>query len=130
MERNLIIAVLFFAITLFVSCAISLVALVGLPHDFFCTSRAPHSRFAAQGFLGKAGLVVKNLFGLILVVIGILLSLPAIPGPGLLMVAAGIVLLDLPGKRRLLQKLLNRSSLLPSINRLRAAFSRAPLIVD
>jgi hypothetical protein len=130
MQRHLILAILLFAVTLFVSCAISLVALLGLPRDFFRTSRAPRSRFATRGFLGKAGLVVKNLFGLILVVIGIVLSLPVIPGPGLLIVAAGMVLLDLPGKRRFLHKLLSRPSLLPSINRLRAAFSRAPLIVD
>jgi hypothetical protein len=130
MERHLILAILLFAVTLFVSCALSLVALIGLPQDYFRTSRTPRSQYATQGFLGKAAIILKNLLGLILVVIGAVLSLPVIPGPGLLIVAAGIVLLDFHGKRRLLHTLLNRQYLLRSINRLRAAWSRAPLRVD
>lgn len=130
MERHIFLAILLSAVTLLVSCVLSLVALIGLPHDFFRTSLTPRSQYATHGFLGKAGIALKNLLGLTLVVIGAVLSLPVIPGPGLLIVAAGIVLLDFPGRRRLLHKLLNRPHLLRSINRLRTAFSRAPLIVD
>jgi hypothetical protein len=130
MERHLILAILMSAATLLVSCAVSLIALIGLPHDYFCASRTPRSPYATHGFLGKAGIALKNVLGLILVVIGTVLSLPLIPGPGLLIVAAGIVLLDFPGRRRLLSKLLDRTHLLRSINWLRTAFSRAPLVVD
>ena len=72
---------------------------------------------------------VKNLFGAVLVVLGIILSVPGLPGQGLLTVVAGLFLLDFPGKRSLLYKLVSRPLLLRSINRLRTKFSRPPLVV-
>jgi len=40
------------------------------------------------------------------------------------------LLLDFPGKPRMLRKLLNKPTVLGAINRLRRAFARAPLRVD
>jgi hypothetical protein len=37
---------------------------------------------------------------------------------------------DFPGKRRLLYKILSRSFLLRSIDRVRVKFSRPPLVID
>src|SRR5690242_6394204 len=130
MERELILGILLAAAMLFASCAISLVALIGLPRDYFRTSRVAGGSYAEKGFVGRAGIVLKNLLGLVLVITGIVLSLPLIPGPGLLTVAAGIALLDFPARRRWLYKLLRRPGMLRSINRWRAVFSRAPLAMD
>jgi hypothetical protein len=130
MEREIILTALLATATMLASCVISLIALVGLPHDYFRTSRIASSRYAENGVLGKLRIVLKNLIGLALVVVGIVLSLPLVPGPGLLVVAAGIALLDLPARRRLLYKLLSRPGMLRAINRSRAAFSRAPFVLD
>src|SRR5262249_16623908 len=50
----------------------------------------------------------KNLLGAVLALLGLLLSLPGIPGSGLLLILAGLTLLNLPGKRRLERKLMKR----------------------
>jgi hypothetical protein len=57
---------------------------------------------AAQVRMGWLDLFVgflRNLLGLALVGLGALLSLPAVPGQGLLTIFAGLMLMDLPGKR-------------------------------
>ena len=59
--------------------------------------------------------------------LGIVLSLPGVPGQGLLTVLLGIMLLDFPGRHRLEQKLLSKPSILNSINKLRARFDKKPL---
>jgi hypothetical protein len=66
--------------------------------------------------------LVKNALGLILIVAGAVLSLPGIPGRGLLTILVGFMLLDFPRKRPLERKLLGRPGLLSAINRLRERF--------
>ena len=56
-------------------------------------------------------MIVKNLVGGILVGLGVLLAPPGVPGPGILMMLIGVVLLDFPGKRRLEQWLINRPTI-------------------
>jgi hypothetical protein len=63
----------------------------------------------------------------LLVALGIVLSLPGVPGQGLLTVLLGLMLLDFPGRRRLEQKLLSRPSIVNAINHLRARFGKEPL---
>jgi UPF0716 family protein affecting phage T7 exclusion len=72
----------------------------------------------------------KNLLGAVLVVVGIVLSLPGVPGQGLLTVLVGVLLLDVPGKRRLELAIVRRPAVLRTINRLRRRFGRKPLQVD
>ena len=80
--------------------------------------------------LHAAGIIGKNALGILLVAVGILLSIPGVPGQGLLTILLGIMLLNFPGKRRLEQKLLSRPGVLKTINRLRLKFDKPPLIVD
>jgi len=77
-----------------------------------------------------AGIIGKNILGVLLVVVGILLSIPGVPGQGLLTILLGIMLLDFPGKRRLEQNLLRRPQILKTINRLRARFGKQALEID
>jgi len=55
------------------------------------------------------------------------LSLPGVPGQGLLTVLLGIMLLDFPGRHRLEQKLLSKPSIVNTINKLRERFGKQPL---
>jgi uncharacterized membrane protein len=130
MERYLLLAVVWFVVAQLISCAISVVVLVEMPYDYFRTSGTQGALHAGENLVGRARRVLKNVLGSMLVLVGAILSIPIIPGPGFLIAAAGLLLLDFPGKRRMLRKLLNKPAALRSINRLRRAFARAPLLVD
>ena len=58
------------------------------------------------------------------------MSLPGVPGQGLLTVLLGIMLVDFPGEDRLEQKLLHRPAIRNSINKLRTRFNKPPLQLD
>ena len=62
--------------------------------------------------------------------LGILLSLPLVPGQGLLTILIGLLLINFPGKRRLERKLVRRPKVLQFINRIRSRFGQASLVVD
>lgn len=87
----------------------------------------------SRGRTGGAGWrpvvrIARNALGLVLVVAGAILSLPGIPGQGVLTLLIGLVLLDIPGCRRLGQRMMGRPGALARINRLRARFGRPPLL--
>ena len=124
-----ILAALLFVAALVISCAVTLTILIRLPSDYFCTPRTRSAQDSGHGIFFAIGVVLKNLFGVVLIAVGAILSVPGLPGQGLLTVLAGVFLLDFPGKRRLLHKILSRPPLLQAINRLRTKFSRPPLVV-
>jgi Putative transmembrane protein (PGPGW) len=104
--------------------------LVRLPADYFAGETPPafwQDRHPVLRWLGRVG---KNVIGAILVVVGIILSLPAVPGQGLLTILIGLMFLDLPGKRRLEQKLVRQPRVLGAINRLRERYGRKPLVFE
>ena len=75
-------------------------------------------------------MIGKNILGIVLVVLGVVLSLPGVPGQGLLTILLGVMLLDFPGKHRLEQKLLSKPSIVNTINRLRGRFGKPPLVLN
>jgi hypothetical protein len=103
--------------------------LVKLPADYFCGSRSDPFWARRHPVIRWAGLIVKNFVGLAVVILGIVLSLPGVPGPGLLTIFIGMALLDFPGKRRLEVWLLNRPKVLGPINRLRQRYGKPPLVL-
>ena len=103
--------------------------LIKMPDTYFC---APSPRSFWHGrppVLRWTGLLLKNLFGGLLAILGGIMVLPGIPGPGLLMLVLGIMLLDFPGKRRLEQWLIRRPTVLSAMNRLRQRYGKPPLVV-
>ena len=77
-----------------------------------------------------AGLVMKNVLGAIVVVMGIVMALPGVPGQGILTALIGLTLLNFPGKARLERRLISRPSILKAVNGLRARFHKPPLLLD
>jgi hypothetical protein len=129
-SRNILVTALVMIATLVGSFAVALAVIVRLPPDSLLHRHGNPDPPEPRGFRYWAAKIAKNVVGTVLVLLGMVLSLPAIPGQGLLTIFAGILLLDFPGRRALLRKLLHRPALLASINRLRARFSRPPLVVD
>jgi hypothetical protein len=76
------------------------------------------------------GLTVKNLAGVVLVGLGLVMSVPGVPGQGILTIVIGTTLLDLPGKRGIERRLIGRPWVLGKINHLRARFHRPALELD
>ena len=128
--HNVLIGALIFAGTFVINLAIVSFILVKLPANHFSKSRKTKFWSGPHPLLHAAAIVGKNLAGLVLVAIGIVLSLPGVPGQGLLTVLLGIMLLDFPGRTRLEQKLLSRPSIVNAINSLRGRFGKPPLQLD
>ena len=102
------------------SLALVLRITLALPVDYFERPAARRGRWS----LARIG---RNLGGLLLVLVGAVLSIPGIPGQGVLTMLVGVLLLDFPQRQRLERALLGRPGVLPTLNRLRARFGRPPL---
>lgn len=127
--RGILLGVGIFVVTFSLSLAIVSFILVKIPANYFHKS---HKKFLADrpAPVRIAGIIGKNLLGWVLVALGIVMSLPGVPGQGLLTVLLGVMLVDFPGKERLEQKLLHRPAIKNSINKLRARFGKRPLELD
>jgi len=106
--------------------SIALVAFVVIhwPPDHF-KPHLPGSRAEVRRHLLAA--IGKNIGGGLLILLGLVMALPGIPGQGLLTMIVGLTMIDFPGKQRLERRLIGRPHVLRAINRLRARFERAPL---
>ena len=119
-----------FILSLAFSFASIAVVMVKIPANYF----SPHY---VQDFLPNSpwlvrwgAVVAKNVFGIFLIVLGILLSLPGVPGQGVLTILLGLIMIDIPGKRPLEARIIKRPSILSAINRFRAKYSKPPLVMD
>ena len=110
-----------------VNLAIVSIILVKLPADHFKKNRETKFWHGPRPAIHAAKVIGKNIAGILLVALGVVLSLPGVPGQGLLTVLLGIMLLDFPGRDRLEQKLLSKPSIVNTINRLRGRFGKPPL---
>ena len=121
---------LIFLITFGASLAIVSLVLVKLPATYF--KRSHKRKFLANRSPIIRGLAIigKNLLGVLLVVVGVLLSVPGVPGQGMLTILLGVMLLDFPGKPRLEHWIVSRPKILKTINRLRHRFSKPALVLD
>jgi len=125
--QKILVGALIFVASFFINLGIVSFILVKLPADHFSKSRKTKFWAGPRPAIHAAKVIGKNIGGLLLVALGIVLSLPGVPGQGLLTVLLGIMLLDFPGRHRLEQKLLSKPSIVNTINRLRERFDKPPL---
>ena len=116
--------------TFVVSIAVVTFVLVRLPPNYFHSSHAREFLTEQHRAIRWTGIIVKNLIGLLLVFLGVIMSLPGVPGQGILTILLGIMLLDFPGKRGLELKLVSRPKVLQTINQVRRKFDKPPLVLD
>ena len=122
--------VLFSVVTFVLSIAVVTVVLVKLPANYFHSSHAREFLTERHPVLRMVGIVAKNILGLVLVGAGIVMSLPGVPGQGVLTILLGIMLLDFPGKRSLEASIVRRPRVFHAINGVRARFDKPPLYLD
>jgi hypothetical protein len=113
-------AVLLWVVMTAGSLAVVLRIVLTIPEDYFEADRPRRTAPAA-------GLIVRNVAGVALIVVGAALSLPGVPGQGVLTIVVGLFLVDFPRRRRLERALARRPGVLPALNRLRSRFQRPPL---
>jgi hypothetical protein len=104
------------------SIALVAVVVVHWPADHF---KAHRDRLAEPRH--PLATIGRNVGGVLLILLGLVMALPGIPGQGILTMIVGLTLVDFPGKRELERRLIGRPHILHALNRLRARFKRAPL---
>lgn len=107
--------------------AVTLVLAVLLPADHFTQAdqRTPQTR--RHPVVHILLRVVRNVVGGILLLVGIVMAIPAVPGPGILFILLGLSLTDMPGKHSLVRYVVSRPAVLRPINALRTRWNRPPL---
>ena len=99
-----------------------------LPQDYFThPRREPAYLGYPHPLIGMLVAGLKNVLGLMLVVVGIVMLLT--PGQGILTIFLGILLLNFPGKYQLELWFVRQPKVLPAINWLRAKLRKPPLRV-
>jgi hypothetical protein len=119
-----------FVITFTLSLGLVGVLLVRLPATYFLDRHQRGLWIDQHPAIRWSGLVLKNLLGVGLIALGGVLSLPGFPGQGLLTILLGVMLLDVPGKRRLERRIVGMPHVLDRVNRLRARFGKPPLVLE
>ena len=128
--QSALLGVLLFLVTFAISLAIVSFIMVKIPADYFRKDK-PRELWSDKPSIVRFLLVfVKNLLGLLLVALGIVMSIPGVPGQGILTILLGIMLLDFPGKRDLEHRLVSQPRVLNTINKLRHKFGKDNLVLE
>jgi hypothetical protein len=117
-------------ITFVLSIVVCVVVIIRIPHDYFLGDHAPDTWRHRHPLVRWPLLIGKNLAGVILILLGLVMSVPGVPGQGILTILLGAMLLNFPGKRRIEKWLLRRRGVLKSVNRIRSRYGRPPLLLD
>lgn len=97
-----------------------------LPTDYF--TREKHVSVVGNPILRILLRILKNIFGVIALLIGFLMLIG--PGQGVLTILVGVILCDFPRKRQVERKLIGRPALLNAANKFRARYNRPPILLN
>lgn len=106
------------------------IVMVKIPSNYFSTHYQQDFMPNSPWLVRWGAVIAKNLLGVFLVLLGIVLSLPGVPGQGLLTILLGVIMLDIPGKRPFEARIIKRPTIHAAIDNLRARFNKPPLELD
>ena len=115
-------------IVFLVSLLIMPVIIVSLPKDYFIRAKRVRDEERPLSISRSVLNVTKNLFGLLLIAAGILMLV--LPGQGLLTILAGLMVMNFPGKYRLERWLVGHKSIARSINWIRRRANKPMMHFD
>jgi hypothetical protein len=104
--------------------------MVKIPENYFSSHYVQDFMPGKPWLVRWSAVIIKNLLGVFLILLGIVLSLPGVPGQGVLTILLGLIMMDIPGKRPLEARIIKRPKVLAAINKLRARYSKPPLLLD
>jgi len=119
-----------FVITFTLSLAVVGFLLVRLPATYFLDRHERQLWIDQHPLVRWSGIALKNLLGAGLIALGVVLSLPGVPGQGVLTILLGVMLVDFPGKRKLERRLIGMPRVWDRVNRLRARFGKPALVLE
>ncbi len=128
--RGGLVGALLFLVTFAISLAIVAFIMVKIPANYFHKNHLPEFLTGRHPAIRLVGFLGKNVLGVLLVALGIVMSIPGVPGQGILTILLGIMLLDFPGRRSLEYKLVSRPSVFKTINKLRHRFGKPTLTLN
>ncbi len=106
------------------------VVMVKIPANYFSSHYKqdflPNSSWAVRW----GAVIAKNILGVFLIALGIVLSLPGVPGQGVLTILLGLIMIDIPGKRPIEARIIKRPTVLAAINNLRERYGKPQLELD
>ena len=100
------------------------VLIVNLPSDYFKKQKKQMWPGVIQSALYVIYLILKNLVGVVLILLGLIML--AIPRPGLITLLIGLVIIDFPGERKLLVFILRKTNAIKVMNWLRQKNNKPP----
>lgn len=103
------------------------IILMRLPADYFDIRKPRPWMENHHPVLRLLGHIVRNVVGAIFLFAGFLMLF--LPGQGVLTMLIGLSLIEFPGKRRVEAKIVGQSTVLSTINSMRAKFGKPPLII-
>ena len=96
--------------------------------DYFTNPIAPDSRwFEHQPTMKVVILILKNLLGLVLLLVG--LAMMVLPGQGIITVLVALTLLNFPGKRRLERRIISQQHVQRGVAWIRTRAGRPKLLM-
>ena len=102
---------------------------IRIPSDYFARGRFQKKLWADHHLVLRIVLLIgKNLLGYVFLGVGI--SMLVLPGQGILTILAGIMLLNFPGKYRLVRWIVTRHQVLRALNWIRRCAGRPPLCLE
>ena len=108
--------------------AIIYVAIGRMSPDYFVRDETSSSAWRQRyPLLGVVALLLKNAFGVVLVLMG--LAMLVLPGQGVLTLLIGIGLLDFPGKRKLEKKIVRTPAVQKTMDAIRRRAGQPPLVL-
>lgn len=128
--RSLAMGVGIFLVTFSANLALVSLILVKIPADYFQSSGKKKFLAKQSPVVRVLAIIGKNVAGVLLVILGVLLSLPGVPGQGILTILLGIMLLDFPGRRSLERRIVGWPKVFNAINKLRRRFDKPPLVLE
>lgn len=120
-EKVIIILTLVSVISLVLSIFIIPYVIINIPEDYFVYRK----RVRRKGIVFFITHMIKNIFGLLLILMGLIMIFT--PGQGLLSLLIGFIMLDFPGKYKLEKKLIKNNKIYNLINRIRKKHNKPPL---
>jgi hypothetical protein len=118
------------SIVLFVASLLGIPWLIArLPADYFSERPDRSSLLSADDPKLRVVLrIAKNALGVVLAIAGV--AMLVLPGQGVITLIVAIVLLDIPGKRRVLARVVRRPRMAQVLNRIRERAGQPPLEFD
>lgn len=119
-----------FLLSLALSFGAIAIVMIKIPDNYFSSHYVQDFMPGSPWIVRWGAVVAKNVFGIFLVALGIILSLPGVPGQGILTILLGLIMLDIPGKRPLEAWIIQRPAVLSAVNNFRARYNKPPLVMD